>query len=306
MSARDVPPERVQTSGGIHRDGRERPVDRHLDGRLARLLGKAAAEEGAGALGPPVGTRFHVDDHRPVERYLRPRPDHRAMPTEWPHGQHDSGGRGELAREGACSKNDQARRDRSGTRLEAGDRAGLRDDPCRRRPRQEHGAAGPCEAISDLVRRHPAVVSPIRGRRHVRPEKAEPPACFVTAQRLRVLDTQAAVARHKALDDGRSVVGAGQEQPPVPAQPDVPPLQADALGKRAIELDARQDEGRVVGLVPLRAEARDRLGGRQPGELLAPFDDDDRKPRPGEEEGVARAGDPTADDDDVGGRRECA
>ncbi len=114
------------------------------------------------------------------------------------------------------------------------------------------------------------------------------------------------MAGHKSLDDGRSVVGAGHEQPAVAAQPDVPSRQADALGERAVELDARKNEGGVVGLVPLRTEARDRLGRRQPGQLLAPFDDDDRKPRPGEEEGVARAGDPTADDDDVGGRRECA
>ena len=81
------------------------------------------------------------------------------------------------------------------------------------------------------------------------------------------------------------------------------PGSADALGERAVEVDARMDERGVVGLVPLGAETGDRLRGGQPCQLLAAFDHDDRQAGAGQEESVAGARDPAADDDNVRRRR---
>ena len=84
------------------------------------------------------------------------------------------------------------------------------------------------------------------------------------------------------------------------------PAQPDPIGERAVDLDARQDERRVLRVVPLRPEARHGLGGGEARELAASLQDDDRQPGLAQEERVARAGDAATDDDDVGRRRQAS
>ena len=221
-------------------------------------------------------------------------------------GKDDAGRLREATRERARGQDHATRADRPKGRLDRRDRLAVRDDARRGRPEEEGRGARLREAVCHLVRRHPAVQGAVGGGGDVRPQPREPVPRLVAGQVLRVVHAEAAVARDETLHGRRPALSAGDEQPSIAPDPDVPAGEADPLGERPVEVDARENEGCVVGLIPLGAKAGDGLARGEPGELATSFEHDDREPGPAQEEGVARTGDPSADDDHVRARRQGA